>query len=57
MRPIEHTLSRLDVHQLTLDEHLEHRTAEGLGESCDVMERQSYESPIRTKTAVGYKQV
>ncbi len=57
VRPFEHPLSRLDVHQLTLNEHREHRAAEGLGESGDIMERQMDESAVWPKTAVGDKQV
>jgi len=55
MRPVEQPLSRLDIHEFALHEHLEHGTAESLGESSDVMERHMDESPIGPKTAVGYK--
>ncbi len=56
MRPGEHALSRVDVHRLAFHKHLEHRAAEGLGESSDVVERQMDERPIGTKTAIGYEE-
>ena len=57
VRPGEHALSRLDVHQFTLYEHLEHGSTEGLGESGHVMERHMHEGAVRTKPAVGYKEM
>lgn len=57
VRPGEHALSRLDVHQLALHEHLEHGASEGLCESSDVVERHMDENPIGAKTAVGYKEM
>lgn len=39
-RPVEHILSRVDVHQLAFNEHLEYGAAEGFREGLDIVERQ-----------------
>jgi len=57
MRPVEHALGRVHVHQFSLDEHLEYRTAEGFGECGDFMEREVHESAVRAKATIGDKQV
>ncbi len=57
VRPREHALSCLDIHQLAFDEQLENRAAEGLGERGDFVEGQVEERAVRTEAAVGDKQV
>ena len=46
VRPSEHALSRLDVHQLTLHEEPEHCAAEGFGECGNVVEWEVDESAV-----------
>ena len=57
VRPGEHALGRLDVHQFAFHEHLEHCAAERFGQCRDVMERQVNEGAVWAKTAVGDKKV
>ena len=57
VRPGEHALRRLAVHDFTVHEHLEHGSAERLGQSGHVMEGQVHERAVGAKTTVGYKEV
>jgi hypothetical protein len=53
VRPGEHALSRLDIQELTLDEHLEYRAAERFGQGRDIVQRQPDEGTIGPEAAVG----
>jgi len=57
MRPVEHAVSRLDIHELAFDEQLEHCTAERFGERGDIMERQADEGTVGSEAAVGDEHV
>jgi hypothetical protein len=57
VRPGEHALRCLDIHELTFDEQLEHSTAERLGERGDIMQRQPDERTVGPEPAIGDEQV
>ena len=50
---VMNALGRVDVHQLSLDEHLEYRATKGLCECRDVVEREVHESAVWTEPPVG----
>ena len=39
MRPGEHALRRLDIHEFPAHEQTQHRPSKGLGECCDIVHR------------------
>ena len=53
MRPGEHVLRRLDIHEVPANEQTQHRLSKGLGEGCDIVQRQRHERAVRPEPAIG----
>ncbi len=57
MRPGEHALRRLDIHEFPAHEQTQHRPSKGLGECGDIVQRQRHEGAVRQESAIGDEQV
>ena len=57
MRPGEHALRRLDIHEFPAHEQTQHRPSKGLGERGDIVQRQRHERAVRPESAIGDEQV
>ena len=57
VRPGEHALGGVAVHQLALHQHAEHRAAERFGHRRHVVQRQRHERAVRPEAAVGDQQM
>ncbi len=57
VRPGEHAVRRLDIHEFPAQEQTQHRPSEGLGECGDIVQRQRHEGAVRSKPAIGDQEV
>ena len=57
MRPGEHALRRLDIHEFPAHKQTQHRPSKRLGEYCDIVQRQRHERAVRPESAIGHQQV
>ena len=57
VRPGEDALRLLDIHEFPAQEQTQHRPSEGLGECCDIVQRQRHEGAVRPEPAIGHRQM
>ncbi len=57
MRPGEHAVGRLDIHEFPAHEQTQHRPSKGLGECGDIVQRQRDEGAVRPEPAIGHQQM
>ncbi len=57
VRPGEHAVRRLDIHEFPAHEQTQHCPSKGLGACCDIVQRQRHEGAVRPEPAIGNQQI
>ncbi len=47
----------LEIHEFPAHEQTQHRPSKGLGECCDIVQRQRHERAVRPEPAIGHQQM